>query len=164
MMVDGVPSPVSQSILIQTYNLYFVDIFILSETFRETCIINCNIPGYKTYINDANYNRNDGVLILVRNDIRTEFSILKFALSKATLGRLECYVGGSSIGINAIYKPPPIPKADFIKDIHDHLILLGNSNNLQLLMGDTNFNILSRYNRCQQYAVTYVLEFPYKTL
>lgn len=129
-------------LLIQTYNLYFVDVFILSEAFRDTCIIGCNIPGYKTYFNDAGYNRNDGVLILVRNDIKAEFSILKFPLSKATLGRLECRVGDSSMGIVAAYKPPPIPKIDFTKDLHDYLAALGNSNKLEPLVGDTNFNIL----------------------
>lgn len=132
-------------LLLESYNLYFNDVIILSETFRISSVEGCSIPGYDTYYNQANYNKNDGVMILVKSDICCNFSHCRLSRSQATLGRLTCRVGSSKVGITAVYKPPPISKQDFTLDVLEYLESLGGAN-VEVFAGDMNIDILGPHN------------------
>lgn len=128
-------------LFIETYNLNYIDVIVLSETFQIDSTKNCSIPGYQLFYNEANYNRNDGMLILAKNHINVEFTFTKLPNSGATLSRLNFNINNITFGLTATYKPPPISKADFITDIHDYMESL-TYHNLELFVGDVNIDIL----------------------
>lgn len=142
-------------LLLESYKLHCNDIIVLSETFRMTSTNHCNIPNYQLFYNHADFNKNDGVIILVKNDVNVEFTNIKLPISKATISRLCCTINNIKIGITATYKPPPISKADFIKDIHIYLDnVIKNSNNIEIFVGDININILNADNDAHNYLAT----------
>ncbi|KAL3280768.1 hypothetical protein HHI36_004000 [Cryptolaemus montrouzieri] len=123
-------------LLLHDFDLHFNDIIILSETYRTSSVAQCNVPGYQLFYNSAD--KNNGVIVLVKNTIMCEFSAEKLPISLATVCRITCVVNGIKIGITAVYKLPTIPKNDFVKDIHNYVEIneLGSDNNLELLVGD----------------------------
>lgn len=139
-------------LLLESFNLYFNDIIVLSETFKISSIELCNIPNYQLFYNYADYNKNDGVIILVKKHISPEFSTFKLPVSLATVSRLCCVVNNIKIGITAVYKPPPISKTTFIDDIHAYIHNITRiSNNFEIFVGDVNINILNVDNDVHNY-------------
>lgn len=129
-------------IFIESYNLQNFDIIALSETFQLVSTNNCNIPGYQLFYNGARYNRNDGVILLVKNGIQVNFSSMQMHNSKATVSRLIFERNKISFGLTVTYKPPPIPQTTFIDDLHSFLESTA-SCNIEILLGDINMNILN---------------------
>ena len=94
-------------ILYEQYDLRTCDVIILSECFQlenETY----QISGYSTYYDNGDYNRNDGIVVLVRSCLVFDVHHIKLELSKCTVSRISLVVSGISFGITAVYKPPPI--------------------------------------------------------
>lgn len=108
-------------LLIRSFDLSTVDVIVLSETFQMPSIDNCNLDGYAIFYNHAKFNRNDGVIIYIKNEFNPSYSKKEFETSKATVGRITFKKNNISIGITASYKPPPISKAQFINDIQNYL-------------------------------------------
>ncbi|KAL3273229.1 hypothetical protein HHI36_014683 [Cryptolaemus montrouzieri] len=117
-------------LLLHDFDLYFNNIIVLSGTFRTSSVAQCNVPGNQLFYNSADYNKNDAE---------------KLSISLATVCRITCVVNGMKIGITAVYKPPTIPKNDFVEDIHNYpeTNALGGDNNFELLVGDMNMDLLN---------------------
>lgn len=128
---------------IESYKLQCIDIFVLSETFQLVSTSNCNIPNYQLFYNEASYNKNDGVIVLVKDGINVNFRHEKLNISGATVGRLEFQLNNILFGLTAVYKPPPISKVDFISDLQIFLEGLMVTN-IEILIGDINIDILDR--------------------
>lgn len=128
---------------LETYRLHYVDVIVLTETFQIDSINYCNIPDYKIFYNEANYNKNDGVVILVKKHLNVDFSFTRLTNSRVTLSRVNFEIDGTTFGLTAAYKPPPIPKADFIGDIYAYLESVVVSN-VEIFVGDININILDK--------------------
>lgn len=128
---------------LETYKLHYIDIIVLTETFQINSINNCNIPDYKVYYNEANYNKNDGVVILVKKHLNVDFSFNQLTNSGVTLSRINFEINGKTFGLTATYRPPPIPKANFIEDIYAYLETIVVSN-IEIFVGDININILEK--------------------
>ncbi|KAG5862484.1 hypothetical protein JTB14_036490 [Gonioctena quinquepunctata] len=63
----------------ETYALYSCDIFILSECFRLESTENLHIPGYDTKYNGADFNKNDGTVILIKSNLNYNVKNIKLA-------------------------------------------------------------------------------------
>lgn len=109
-------------ILLESFRLDYCDVIVLSECFRVSSESQYCIPGFSTYYNGADYNRNDGVMILVRSDLTVvDIFHYKLPVSQATVSRLCLVINGVTFGITAVYKPPPISVRDFVEDVHTFL-------------------------------------------
>lgn len=128
---------------IETYNLHYIDIIVLTETFQIDSIKNCNIPNYQLFYNKANYNKNDGTIILVKDHINVDFSFTHLQNSRATLSHISFELNDITFGLTAVYKPPPISKTDFVNDIYTYFENLALSN-VEVFVGDVNINILEK--------------------
>lgn len=128
-------------ILIQNFNL-FCDIIILSECFQLFSIDQYNIPGYITYYNNGDYNKNDGVLILVKSGLNIDISHIKLINSQATISRLNFRLNNITFGIIAAYKPPPINEVLFMNDI-DNYFTNNLNKDVEIFVGDININIIN---------------------
>lgn len=129
--------------LLDAYDLAYNDIVVLSETFQLSAkeLDACSVPGYDTLYNFGDYNRNDGVILLVKSNIDREFSYNKLTNSKVTVSRMTCQIDNVSIGITAVYRPPPVSKLFFIQDVDSYLASISR-NHIEVFIGDTNINIL----------------------
>lgn len=128
-------------LLIESFNLFYCDVIILSECFQLASSNNYNVPGYGTFYNGGDYNRNDGVVILVRLTISVEIFHCKLPISGITVSRVTFDVQGHSVGITTTYKPPPIPVQDFIDDMHTFIDTYKGSS-IEIFAGDVNIDIL----------------------
>ena len=129
-------------LLLDNFNLDFNDIIVLSESFQICSNENFNIKGYETFYNDAKYNKNDGVIVLVKPELEPIFSTVVLPTSQATVSRIVCHVKDMTLGITAVYKPPPISKDLFIQDLEDFLNTI-NKQQIEIFTGDVNINLLN---------------------
>lgn len=132
-------------LLLENFRLSLCDVIVLSECFQILSTDQCNIPGYDTFYNQADYNKNDGVIILVKSDVNAQFSCSRLPSSHATVGRISFRVNNISFGITAVYKPPPILKQAFIADLHSYFEI-NLLQNIEIFLGDININILDPEN------------------
>ncbi|KAG5894477.1 hypothetical protein JTB14_032505 [Gonioctena quinquepunctata] len=105
----------------ETYALYSCDIFILSECFRLESTENLHIPGYDTKYNGADFNKNDGTVILIKSNLNYNVKNIKLAVSGVTLSILELACNGLSYRIIGLYRPCPSNLTAFIEEIDDFL-------------------------------------------
>lgn len=133
-------------LLLQSFNLTDCDILVLSECFQISSPSQFYIPGYESFYNSANYNKNDGVVIMIRQNILAEVLHTKLTKSQATISRITCNIKNTTIGISAVYKPPSIDKQAFIQDIQNFFETLPEANIIEILTGDINIDITDRNN------------------
>lgn len=132
-------------IFLQVYNLTDCQIIILSECWKIPSCDQYNIPGFITYYNEGDYNKNDGVLVLVKSEIVANFDIIKFVKSSLNAVRLTFKINDVTLGITAVYRPPPSSMQYFLGDIEryyaDNL-----HNQIEIFVGDININISDKEN------------------
>lgn len=140
-------------VLIECFKLSYCDVIVLSECFRISSGSQFCIPGFDTFYNGADYNRNDGVMILVRSSLTVvNMFHTKLPTCQATVSRICLIIGGITFGITAVYRPPPIAIRDFVEDLHSFLGA-NISHQIEIFTGDVNINIL---NRCDNYVNEYL--------
>lgn len=140
-------------LLIQRFKLSFCDLIILSECFQLISIDQFNIPGYTTFYNNGNYNKNDGVLILINSSIIVEMSHIKLSKSETTISRITFKHHNVTYGITATYKPPPINELLFTEDIDNYFNNKLNKD-IEIFIGDININIINENNNVNEYLST----------
>lgn len=141
-------------LLINSFELHFNDIIVLSETFKISSTEHYNIPNYQLFYNGADFNKNDGVIIYVKNNVDAEFSTSRLPNSLVTVSRLTCTINNIKIGITAVYKPPPVSKSDFTDDLYAYLETVnacGDNNNYEIFLGDINIDLMNVDNDAHRY-------------
>lgn len=119
------------------------DIIVLGECFQLESTRYFQIPGYTTYYNEADYNKNDGVLILVKSAIDAMFTKTKLRRCGVTLGVLTFSVDDFIFKVIAFYRPNPASKEVFIEEMDDYLEE-ADGNQIQVIVGDVNIDILNK--------------------
>lgn len=132
-------------LLLETYELDYCDIIILSECFQLNSCNQYNIPGYSTHYNMGDFNKNDGILILIKSDLDVIVSHNKLISSQATVTRITFNQCGVTFGISAVYKPPPINELLFVEDLRG-FFEQNLSKNIEIFTGDININIENNDN------------------
>lgn len=148
-------------LFIENYKLNFNDIIILSECYQILSTDQCNIPGYDTFYNQADFNKNDGVVIFVKSNINVSFSYCKLTNSLATISVVAFSIGDINFRITAAYKPPPIEKQLFVNDLYEYLLRDSNNNHFEFFVGDTNIDLLSKNDNDTMYYLASMAELGY---
>jgi len=115
-----------------------LNIIILSESWSVD-LFNFNIKGFKMYYNGAVLNKNDGLVIYVKEDIHQE--VQHITKDQFTFTELKLCINNFTIGILSIYRSPSTNARNFIKIMADEIRHL-NQCDIGLLAGDININIL----------------------
>lgn len=141
-------------LLIEQLKPYYNDIIILSETFQVENIDYFNIDGYRTYYNEAVYNRNDGMIVFAHENLDIHFETTTLSRTKATISRIIAKDDSNTIGITAVYKSPMIKKEPFRQDIEEYLEA-NSSQNIEIFTGDINIDLQQQNNdEVNKYMVT----------
>lgn len=128
-------------IYLNLFNFENVDILILSETFNLDKVSDFHIKGYNLYYNESTFNKNDGLVIYVKENINVRTSTFK--LNQTNILRLTFEINNSKYGVTACYRPPSTNLNLFLDELDDiitNLVL----KNTEIFIGDLNINILNK--------------------
>lgn len=116
------------------------DILILTETFQIDELELFHLSGYNCIYNEGKYNRNDGIVVYVREDIKHSSRIVMIG----EIAAIETDVGekDQKVKITSIYKSPQIKIEIFNEEISNYLHKTEKCNK-HIIAGDININLLS---------------------
>lgn len=137
----------SLELFLHTYeNLYHV--IVLTETFNIVNVELFRLKGYSIYYNTGAINKNDGVVVFVKNTLTHICNTISY--SNLKILRLTLTVNKQKIGVTGIYRPPSYSVQDFFPYYTDYLSNHCNLKN-EIIMGDFNINILQNNDVNEQY-------------
>lgn len=99
-----------------------------------------NIYGYTTYYNNSHFNKNDGVMVFVDNNLSHNVNV--HSINNLNLIRIECNYNDIDIAVTVIYKSPPVDDNIFIANLHTYISTKCVTKN-EIITGDINIDILS---------------------
>lgn len=121
------------------------DIIVLTETFQIFDSQFFNIQGYDSLYNNGNYNKNDGILIYVKNGITFTQKIVQLGDVRALELDVSTQESTEITKITAIYRSPHSCVTTFNKNLNNYLQNLENCSR-HILVGDMNIDLLSGDN------------------
>jgi len=124
-------------------------IIILTETWNVE-LTSYHINGYKMYYSGASHNKNDGVVIYVKEDIH--HMVKHSNENQFTFTNLQFTLNSYKFNILSTYRPPSTNVKDFIRSLEKQLENL-NHCDFCIFAGDININLLdSENNLTQEYV------------
>jgi len=126
-------------VLLQCMSTSNIDIIILSECWKIEDLTRYNIDGYITHYNNGSFNKNDGLLVLVKRELN--FDIQNIHFSQTTPCLLSVKINTFIFDILALYRPPSSDAQQFVQDLHNYLSS-SNKSHIRILVGDINLNLL----------------------
>lgn len=123
-------------------------IIVLTETFQ---IENCNLfqlKGFKCIYNEGSYNKNDGVVVYIKENLSFDYKIVEIGETKA----IEMSIGGGrskNMRVTAIYRSPHQCARLFNQSLYNYLET--NSCQKHVIVGDININILNNEDLAEEY-------------
>lgn len=118
---------------------YEIDIIVLTETHKIYDLQIFHLPQYQIIYNEGNYNKCDGVVVLIKESIIFKHSFKNMGVVKC----VELVIGEQSntFLLTCLYKSPSIDDKVFVEEISDYLFLNENVNK-HIITGDINLDIL----------------------
>ncbi|KAJ8976052.1 hypothetical protein NQ317_012599 [Molorchus minor] len=116
---------------------------ILTETFNinDKELHMFNIEGYQLIYNEGDINKNDGVIIYIRQNLNYNYDIIKINnINVIKLDILNIYK--NDISILATYRSPDTSPTDFICALDTYLQNNKTETNYSIFIGDINIDIL----------------------
>lgn len=128
---------------------YKFDIIVLTETFKISSVEIFSLPGYKLVYNEGDVDRNDGVVVYIKENIHFHYAIVH--LDNIKLLQILINVAGREIHLSALYRLHPTCPHTFNSNLHKYLQSIKNNVHYSVLIGDININILDHKNFTQDY-------------
>lgn len=125
------------------------DILVLTETFKIYDLNIFSLPGYNMVYNNGDVNKNDGVVVYVRENIRFGHRVIP--LGEIKLLQLDFIVGGKRIILSAVYRLHPTSPHTFNYSLYNYLKSIKNDVDYSVFVGDININILNQRDYTQDY-------------
>lgn len=116
------------------------DVIVLTETFqgmdyRERF----SIQGYRMLYNEGDFNRNDGVIVYLKEDIYCKHALVQIAESRAV--QAEIKFGNKSTMVTALYRSPSSREDEFVVHLEHYLKQVNNiSSDYHVIIGDMNID------------------------
>lgn len=146
-------------IYLEKMDIEQIHVIILSETFNINELDRFNIRGYSLFHNNSVYNKNDGLLIYIRNDLNAETKI--FELTETNISRLKITFNQYKMGITSIYRPPSTNLNLFLTELEEYFANL-KQEQIDLLIGDLNINILDEKDKVSNVYMNLLTSYGYE--
>jgi len=137
-------------IFLETLKVKNLNVIILSEVWTVERG-GLQIPGYVMYYDGASFNKNDGLVVYIKEELRHQVHHIK--QSYFTFTELEVYVAGLALGILSIYRPPSTNINDFLINLTNELESIKKLD-LNIFVGDININLAEKSNVTLEYLNT----------
>lgn len=121
------------------------DVYVLTETWQIHDPTFFKLDGYILIYNQGDYNQNDGVVVLIRNNINFKYNIVSIGNFKSI--EISLKSNNKTFLVTALYRPPSNVKKDiqaFNEKLQNYLKTLKNYFDFHLLVGDLNIDILDK--------------------
>lgn len=126
-----------------------LDCIILTETFKIYDINLFHIPGYTTIYNNGDINKNDGVIIYIKNTINFTYNIINFQRIKVI--QLFFNIDNTDVELLAIYRPPSLCPLQFNNSLQNFLQTNNQKSTITIIVGDINIDISGDSELAQEY-------------
>lgn len=133
-------------VLLHAYEHMF-DVIILTECWKLSNVNIIKNNRYKTYYNEGNINKCDGVVMMVKNGL--EHRVDNVVCNNFKFLRLILNHAGMKTAITGVYRLPSSSKCDFLISLENYVNFSCNAEN-ELLIGDMNINLLNE-DDCTEY-------------
>lgn len=101
------------------------------------------------YYNEAAYNKNDGTIVYIKNDIETITETIE--LTEISLIQTNFKTKNTNYVIYSMYRPPSTSATTFVTDLHN-LIQKSEIADINIIIGDMNINILKQESITNEYV------------
>lgn len=136
---------------LESFKICYCDILVLSESYQLDSFSEFSMQGYTTYYNHGGINRNDGVIILIKNNLNADVSIHHLDATKVSVIKITFEINKVTYGITGIYRSPQTSVDQFINDLNSYYSQ-NISENIEILVGDMNINLLDSLD---QHVINY---------
>lgn len=133
------------------------DIIVLTETFEIQDLALFKINGYNILYNEGNVNKNDGVVVLIKEYLSYQHKVYKLKNIKyntnvidLNLLEIEISINSRNVLLTCVYRSPNTCPNNFNKELSNYLKGI-KKYYAHILTGDININILSDEDYCQEY-------------
>lgn len=134
-------------LLLREYNEGF-DVIVLTETFIISDLRFYDICGYSCVYSGGTFNKNDGVVIYIRNNLEYNVRIVPIGQSKAL--EIAITLENKNVKITGIYRSPKSCVKIFNRHLSDY-VANENSSDYHVIVGDININLLSNHEDIDEY-------------
>lgn len=124
------------------------DVIVLTETYQLLDIDVFNMDGYDIIYNNGNINKNDGVIVLIKNNLEYTYQIVEIGPINAL--QLNINVNKIKYEVLCIYRPPSTCIETFNRNLCDCLSS-EKCNVIRILTGDINIDILNDWEATEEY-------------
>lgn len=124
------------------------DIIILTETFQLSDPNIFRIAGYRVLYNEGDLNKNDGIIMFVKENINYNYSIVELGDIKAL--NLKILNSNKHFTITAVYKSPSICPKIFNTKLLEYLEK-SEKTGIDIIAGDLNMDLLSNDDYVEEY-------------
>lgn len=138
-----------------------LDIIILTETWHNIDLCDFEIPGYRIYFSTVKRNQNDGIIVFTRSHLSVESIEYKYTV--ANILNLKLEVNNIPLNILCVYRSPTSDICEFITTIENIFKVENKNNEISILIGDMNINILGTNSTNNEY-LDMLSEYGFKSL
>lgn len=125
---------------LETFRFHFCDVLVLSECYQLDSYAEFSIQGYTTHYSHGDINKNDGVLMLIKNHLNADISFHKLNNTKITVSKIMFDYDNITYSISCIYRSPHTLVDLFIDDLNEYLSHA--KRDIEIITGDININLL----------------------
>lgn len=137
------------SVLLAELNYNF-DCIIFTETWQVSDPRFFTIPGYSMFYNEGEINKNDGVIMYIKDIYNYNIKIVNIGEIKIIQANIP--IQDNTVIVSAIYRPPITCAYEFNSNLQKYLFTLSKIKlNYHFLVGDINIDIKSNTDICQNY-------------
>lgn len=104
------------------------DCIVFSETHQIENLALYYMEGYSLIYNEAKFNKNDGIVIFLKDSLPYNSSIIK--LHEISIIKLEIFFNNRTISIMAVYRSPSLDPNQFNLDLQT--LLMSQKKNIRL--------------------------------
>lgn len=126
-----------------------IHVIILTETFIIDDITSFPINGYKIYYSNARFNKNDGTLIYIKDNISSETK--HTMLTEVTMSKTSIKIFNTTLEIYSTYRPPSTSTETFITDLQKYIEKTSEAD-IKIIIGDINIDILKQETTSNEYT------------
>lgn len=125
------------------------EIIALTETWKIENIELYKLNGYNIIYNEGIYNQNDGVVVLIKDNLNFDVEINNIGPIKAI--RIKVNFFENTLDILCLYKSPALNDNDFLDHLEHYLESKTFNSHINLILGDININLLVNDNITNEY-------------
>lgn len=149
MNIRSIDENLDETIVYLEQFAFKFEVIVLTETFKIHDTSLYSLPGYSLMYNEGTVNKNDGVVVYVKDAIEHTHLVVK--LDNINLLQVSFKLNSKVFMISAVYRLNPTCPHTFNDNLHGYLKSIKGDVDYSVFIGDININILDQKDFTQDY-------------